>query len=151
MRAMRGELVNEMERCRQLFDAVIATSEGTNDHDDAALDSDGARETFRDLCYDYIAFARQMAVDAMPGDPLRFAASSLRRVRREWNSMRFFDRDTYQEGFPSQNDILNALQNDVGNRKRPVNQYSWNSIPTCLLYTSPSPRDGLLSRMPSSA
>ena len=25
----------------------------------------------------------------------------------------------------------------------------WNSI--CLLYTSPSPRDGLLSRMPSSA
>ena len=26
---------------------------------------------------------------------------------------------------------------------------SWNHI--CLLYTSPSPRDGLLSRMPSSA
>ena len=25
------------------------------------------------------------------------------------------------------------------------------SIPSCLLYTSPSPRDGLLSRMPSSA
>ena len=25
------------------------------------------------------------------------------------------------------------------------------SINTCLLYTSPSPRDGLLSRMPSSA
>ena len=25
------------------------------------------------------------------------------------------------------------------------------SLPTCLLYTSPSPRDGLLSRMPSSA
>ena len=26
-----------------------------------------------------------------------------------------------------------------------------NDIKTCLLYTSPSPRDGLLSRMPSSA
>ena len=26
-----------------------------------------------------------------------------------------------------------------------------NDICTCLLYTSPSPRDGLLSRMPSSA
>ena len=26
-----------------------------------------------------------------------------------------------------------------------------NGNPTCLLYTSPSPRDGLLSRMPSSA
>ena len=34
--------------------------------------------------------------------------------------------------------------------------YPWIHIPvgyfkTCLLYTSPSPRDGLLSRMPSSA
>ena len=29
--------------------------------------------------------------------------------------------------------------------KKPCNSYS------CLLYTSPSPRDGLLSRMPSSA
>ena len=29
----------------------------------------------------------------------------------------------------------------------------WETLPydTCLLYTSPSPRDGLLSRMPSSA
>ena len=26
-----------------------------------------------------------------------------------------------------------------------------NQLDTCLLYTSPSPRDGLLSRMPSSA
>ena len=28
---------------------------------------------------------------------------------------------------------------------------SWLKTWTCLLYTSPSPRDGLLSRMPSSA
>ena len=27
----------------------------------------------------------------------------------------------------------------------------WTDVSTCLLYTSPSPRDGLLSRMPSSA
>ena len=27
----------------------------------------------------------------------------------------------------------------------------WNGTTSCLLYTSPSPRDGLLSRMPSSA
>ena len=27
----------------------------------------------------------------------------------------------------------------------------WNETNSCLLYTSPSPRDGLLSRMPSSA
>ena len=30
------------------------------------------------------------------------------------------------------------------------NMRKWNSN-SCLLYTSPSPRDGLLSRMPSSA
>ena len=28
---------------------------------------------------------------------------------------------------------------------------AWLQLPSCLLYTSPSPRDGLLSRMPSSA
>ena len=30
-------------------------------------------------------------------------------------------------------------------------QMAWDMASTCLLYTSPSPRDGLLSRMPSSA
>ena len=30
-------------------------------------------------------------------------------------------------------------------------EIEFNFIKTCLLYTSPSPRDGLLSRMPSSA
>ena len=30
-------------------------------------------------------------------------------------------------------------------------QYSGYEVDSCLLYTSPSPRDGLLSRMPSSA
>ena len=30
-------------------------------------------------------------------------------------------------------------------------QSSYMYVETCLLYTSPSPRDGLLSRMPSSA
>ena len=29
--------------------------------------------------------------------------------------------------------------------------YAHKALKTCLLYTSPSPRDGLLSRMPSSA
>ena len=31
------------------------------------------------------------------------------------------------------------------------NYYEIDQIKLCLLYTSPSPRDGLLSRMPSSA
>ena len=32
-----------------------------------------------------------------------------------------------------------------------VNEYYYDEVDICLLYTSPSPRDGLLSRMPSSA
>ena len=31
------------------------------------------------------------------------------------------------------------------------NTYDYDLVRDCLLYTSPSPRDGLLSRMPSSA
>ena len=39
-----------------------------------------------------------------------------------------------------------------GDNKDPLTQFTINQThPTCLLYTSPSPRDGLLSRMPSSA
>ena len=38
------------------------------------------------------------------------------------------------------NDVANAMGTSVGSKAI-----------TCLLYTSPSPRDGLLSRMPSSA
>ena len=34
---------------------------------------------------------------------------------------------------------------------KPVVRIILTHTPTCLLYTSPSPRDGLLSRMPSSA
>ena len=41
---------------------------------------------------------------------------------------------------------LNALLNEFVPSMR-VNQKNW----TCLLYTSPSPRDGRISRMPSSA
>ena len=32
-----------------------------------------------------------------------------------------------------------------------VSKLDWSLLNVCLLYTSPSPRDGLLSRMPSSA
>ena len=35
--------------------------------------------------------------------------------------------------------------------KKILIEYNYDLITTCLLYTSPSPRDGLLSRMPSSA
>ena len=40
---------------------------------------------------------------------------------------------------------VQAIKNDPRTATIPIMMY------TCLLYTSPSPRDGLLSRMPSSA
>ena len=60
--------------------------------------------------------------------------------------------------------VNNALKN-VDDFNRPfqemLNEYCWGTVwgreelprktRSCLLYTSPSPRDGLLSRMPSSA
>ena len=49
-------------------------------------------------------------------------------------------------------------QNDNVQRSSPTqvpgswtNNIAYDEFATCLLYTSPSPRDGLLSRMPSSA
>ena len=51
---------------------------------------------------------------------------------------------------------LNRQGNDVGMSYRSAIYYvdamqQQVALDTCLLYTSPSPRDGLLSRMPSSA
>ena len=47
-------------------------------------------------------------------------------------------------------DIYDKLVDDPGFEVRGYSKSNgWNIA--CLLYTSPSPRDGLLSRMPSSA
>ena len=52
-------------------------------------------------------------------------------------------------------DALAAMVSDSNKRLDAVNRISSNAssivASACLLYTSPSPRDGLLSRMPSSA
>ena len=44
-----------------------------------------------------------------------------------------------------------AIQNGVDLDGTPIPQKMLDLYNSCLLYTSPSPRDGLLSRMPSSA
>ena len=53
---------------------------------------------------------------------------------------------------------LKEFKDSIGKKENPF--FKWFKLPkalmrklpeTCLLYTSPSPRDGLLSRMPSSA
>ena len=53
---------------------------------------------------------------------------------------------TATEGSWATNDEDDLPQTGIAQVKRVADQ-----LATCLLYTSPSPRDGLLSRMPSSA
>ena len=50
------------------------------------------------------------------------------------------------------NELLNTEATAIEKKlKTAHNYYDVKNLLTCLLYTSPSPRDGLLSRMPSSA
>ena len=45
-------------------------------------------------------------------------------------------------------ELLTSYKNKIDEKEY---NKSWDNYKNCLLYTSPSPRDGLLSRMPSSA
>ena len=55
------------------------------------------------------------------------------------------DDKIYFDTFSANNDIVTIEGNEI-------KTYDFDSqVIICLLYTSPSPRDGLLSRMPSSA
>ena len=47
--------------------------------------------------------------------------------------------------------VLPVMQKETGLKLVPTYSYARAYKKGCLLYTSPSPRDGLLSRMPSSA
>ena len=58
-----------------------------------------------------------------------FAASELAPHSSKWDEEKLLDRNVYKKAA----------------------ELGFMGIYTCLLYTSPSPRDGLLSRMPSSA
>ena len=52
-------------------------------------------------------------------------------------------------GFHAYQDSVDNAIGTIGNGSKTI--ILLGHIDTCLLYTSPSPRDGLLSRMPSSA
>ena len=55
--------------------------------------------------------------------------------------------NTLDENFKNDMDSASSIEHRIAAMK----QVYEAGIRTCLLYTSPSPRDGLLSRMPSSA
>ena len=58
---------------------------------------------------------------------------------------------THLEGSTEVFDIASGQTSVIPAQPAPAQIDTSAPIPTCLLYTSPSPRDGLLSRMPSSA
>ena len=72
---------------------------------------------------------------------------NLRMRRSRKNS---WSRRLVQENSLSYNDLILPIFLTDGSKKR-ISIKSMPNIYSCLLYTSPSPRDGLLSRMPSSA
>ena len=82
----------------------------------------------------------------MPGDPLRskFIAENFLENAVLVNNVRGIHGYT-----GTYHDVkISVMASGMGMPS--IGIYSWE-LYTCLLYTSPSPRDGLLSRMPSSA
>ena len=61
----------------------------------------------------------------------------------------YFDKKKTYEQLSIKDKVLTSLLNDLEHKISLINKNDPDYI--CLLYTSPSPRDGLLSRMPSSA
>ena len=83
------------------------------------------------------AFARTLTGDPTAADDLAQDA-----MMKAWDA-----RASYQMGTNMKAWTFMILRNQFYSEKR----RSWRQSQLCLLYTSPSPRDGLLSRMPSSA
>ena len=61
------------------------------------------------------------------------------------NDLHLWVKQLLQEGKPAEEIVLQYY------KEHPDCIFICDEIGNCLLYTSPSPRDGLLSRMPSSA
>ena len=60
-------------------------------------------------------------------------------------------RDNLMEYIHEDRDLLMGLQDDLSDMLSATGKFSITLDEICLLYTSPSPRDATLSRMPSSA
>ena len=125
------------------------SNEGTVNEDPNTLAKELASEIMR-----YV----RKGFDHIPADALKAKAkeylSSIKEMESyepfpEEDEMTFEDDDAFYEafgelGFPE--DETELFDAEYRGRKVPLNKPM-----SCLLYTSPSPRDGLLSRMPSSA
>ena len=77
-----------------------------------------------------------------------------RQLMKMVDEKNIFRTDADMDGFSAliEDEFINKVKAGIcGNVKANTGYYSENYSYICLLYTSPSPRDGLLSRMPSSA
>ena len=70
----------------------------------------------------------------------------------------FYDKAHFEQNPKGNKELMMMNQNNIdifvtyAQARRPLNDDgTQTTIPSCLLYTSPSPRDATLSRMPSSA
>ena len=91
-------------------------------------------------------------VAAVKDDPLKAIATAIASYYAPWAIPLIEGADVAQNGGDI-GDILEAsakayVGQQIGSY---AGSYASGAASTCLLYTSPSPRDGLLSRMPSSA
>ena len=82
-------------------------------------------------------------------DALEMFVDLLARVEEDGSSEEFYGR--LCEAACSLTSMERAVLFRYDETQRRVRAAGSHNIPLCLLYTSPSPRDGLLSRMPSSA
>ena len=106
----------------------------------------------------YLKFHPQFGGTMRPNEKARYAKS------KHWDGNKFVNLTDTPIGVPYKS-LFSLLREQLANSKTkfpqkpiPVQAFDlkkFNSQPNqpkfCLLYTSPSPRDGLLSRMPSSA
>ena len=84
----------------------------------------------------FVAYQRELSVRVKSGAASRFAVAQLDAFEEIWGGPCYFQAFEFVEKGDDLQKILDAEAEQHRN---------------CLLYTSPSPRDGLLSRMPSSA
>ena len=69
----------------------------------------------------------------------------------DWDKLKIFHAVAEAGSFTNATINLNLSQSAISRQIQSLEQDLKVQLFDCLLYTSPSPRDGLLSRMPSSA
>ena len=79
--------------------------------------------------------------------------SAARRSSRQQKKLSDLFHETLKDIYFAENKIIKTLPKmaKAAQSKELAAAFNKHLKETCLLYTSPSPRDGLLSRMPSSA